>query len=225
MLNSVKGIGTGGAVTPIHHRDHSAPFYTLFVKRVLDVLFVVLTAPFSLILVLGMAILVARSGAKPFFIQERVGRGGKTFRIVKMQTMVPNATERLAAYLADNPRARIEWERDQKLKDDPRITPIGKLLRRTSLDELPQLWNVLWGEMSIVGPRPIMADQKELYPGKAYFELRPGITGPWQVSDRNMTSFAARAEYDAQYLADLSLKTDISILVRTVGVVLRCTGY
>ncbi|MEM8652144.1 MAG: sugar transferase [Pseudomonadota bacterium] len=225
MLNSVKGIGAGTTVTTVNHRDQCTPLYNQFGKRVLDILFVILTAPLSLMLVPIMAILIMRTGAKPFFFQERVGEGGKTFRIIKMQTMVPNAGELLATHLANNPRAQVEWEQDQKLKNDPRITPIGKLLRRTSLDELPQLWNVLRGEMSIVGPRPIMTNQLKLYSGKAYFELRPGITGPWQVSDRNMSSFAARAEYDSKYLENLSLKTDISILVRTVGAVLRCTGH
>ena len=98
------------------------------------------------------------------------------------------------------------------------------MLRRTSLDELPQLWNVLKGDMSIVGPRPMMMDQQSLYPGSAYYELRPGITGSWQVSDRNNTSFAERARYDSDYLDRLSLQEDASIIFRTVGVVLRGTG-
>jgi len=105
------------------------------------------------------------------------------------------------------------------------MRPRSSSLRKSSLDELPQLWNVLKGDMSLVGPRPMMVDQEALYPGRAYFELRPGITGPWQVSDRNESSFADRARFDNQYLDSLSLSVDLTILFRTVAVVLRCTGY
>jgi len=131
----------------------------------------------------------------------------------------------LEYHLRKDPEARREWDEAQKLKRDPRITRIGRFLRKSSLDELPQLWNVLKGDMSLVGPRPMMVDQEALYPGRAYFELRPGITGPWQVSDRNESSFADRARFDNQYLDSLSLSVDLTILFRTVAVVLRCTGY
>src|SRR5690606_30267059 len=126
--------------------------------------------------------------------------------------------------LATNPEAKAEWELTQKLKNDPRITRFGHFLRKTSLDELPQLWNVLRGDMSIVGPRPMMLEQAQLYPGADYYHLRLGVTGLWQISDRNNSTFAARATFDARYAAELSLKGDISIIARTVGVVLRCTG-
>jgi len=105
------------------------------------------------------------------------------------------------------------------------ITAFGQALRKTSLDELPQLWNVLIGEMSLVGPRPMLPEQRDLYPGKSYFAMRPGITGLWQVSDRNASTFAARAEYDDRYFNAISLKTDVKILFSTIGVVLRGTGY
>lgn len=225
MTSYVKGVSAADGVAPLQIQSQQKTFYSLGGKRVADILFVVLSAPISLFLIAIMALLVMRDGGNPFFIQERVGRDGKTFRMFKIRTMVLNADKRLAAYLAENPRARTEWARDQKLKDDLRITRVGKLLRRTSLDELPQLWNVLRGDMSIVGPRPMMTEQQALYPGQAYFKLRPGITGPWQVSDRNMTSFAARADYDTRYLAELSAGKDLSILMRTTSVVLRCTGY
>ncbi len=225
MTFYVKGVDRVDQNTPNYPVASQETFYSLAGKRVFDFLFVILTAPFSLFLIAVMALLVMRDGGNPFYIQERVGRGGKTFRMFKIRTMVADADRRLGKYLAENPEARVEWERDQKLKCDPRITPFGKLLRQTSLDELPQLWNVLKGDMSIVGPRPMMLDQKSLYPGQAYFRLDPGITGPWQVSDRNMTSFAARAKYDARYLAEMSLAKDLSILIRTVGVVVRCTGH
>ena len=113
----------------------------------------------------------------------------------------------------------------QKLKNDPRVTKIGQLMRKASLDELPQLWNVLAGEMSLVGPRPMMPEQKNLYPGKAYYSMRPGLTGLWQVSQRNASSFASRADFDTSYAGQLSLRTDLGIIFATVGVVLRGTGY
>lgn len=199
--------------------------YASAFKRGLDILMIVLALPVALPLIGIMALLAACDGASPFYRQQRIGRGGKVFGLLKIRTMVPEADAQLEAYLARNPEARREWDETQKLKCDPRITRFGRFLRKTSLDELPQLWNVLKGEMSIVGPRPMMVDQQALYPGQAYYRLRPGITGPWQVSDRNNCSFAGRAKYDADYEAELSLATDLSILIRTVSVVVRGTGY
>lgn len=138
--------------------------------------------------------------------------------------MVPNAEEHLQKYLAENHEAMKEWTEYQKLSHDPRITFLGRLLRKSSLDELPQLWNVLIGEMSLIGPRPMMLSQRPMYPGVAYYELRPGITGPWQVSGRSLTTFKSRAVYDESYYRELSLATDMHILARTVVVVLRATG-
>jgi lipopolysaccharide/colanic/teichoic acid biosynthesis glycosyltransferase len=138
--------------------------------------------------------------------------------------MVMNADQKLEAHLAADPAARAEWDEMQKLRHDPRITRVGRLIRKSSLDELPQLLNVLMGDMSLVGPRPMMADQRALYPGRGYYDLRPGITGPWQVSERNATSFADRARFDDKYNQDLSLATDARILACTVKVVLRATG-
>ena len=194
-------------------------------KRALDVFLVLLTLPVSLPLILGMMVLAALDGRNPFYLQKRLGRSGRVFYMVKIRTMVSGADTLLEDYLCKNPSARCEWDDTQKLKCDPRITRMGCFLRKSSLDELPQLWNVLVGDMSLVGPRPMMVSQQSLYPGKAYYELRPGITGPWQVSDRNESSFADRAGFDSQYLADISLTQDLSILMRTVSVVLRGTGY
>jgi len=204
---------------------HGTSLYRDFFKRGLDILFAILSAPIALPILAVVALLVRRDGSTPFYRQLRVGKNGKEFSILKVRTMVPDADSRLAEYLDENPLAKREWETTQKLKDDPRITSIGRLLRKSSIDELPQLWNVFLGDMSLVGPRPMMVDQKELYPGLAYYELRPGITGPWQVSDRNETTFAERAKYDTTYYSSLSFKTDLGILGRTIGVVLRCTGY
>lgn len=206
-------------------RVQAGRLYRNGVKRALDILLVLLSLPVTLPPVLIMALLAARDGASPFFLQKRVTKNGRAFNMVKIRTMVPDAEDRLAAHLAKDPAARREWDETQKLKDDPRITRIGRLLRKTSLDELPQLWNVLKGDMSLVGPRPMMVDQQELYPGRAYYALRPGITGSWQVSDRNQGTFAGRAKFDADYYANLSFATDLSILLRTVAVVVRGTGY
>ena len=199
--------------------------YTGVFKRIVDILAVLASLPVSLPIVFILAILVIRDGAAPFYRQTRIGRGGRHYTMWKLRSMVHGAEEKLASHLAANEAARSEWETTQKLKADPRITPFGHFLRRSSLDELPQLWNVLKGDMSLVGPRPMMPDQAPLYPGEAYYALRPGITGLWQVSERNATAFADRAHYDTRYARDLSFVMDLRILVATVRVVLRGTGY
>ena len=194
-------------------------------KRAIDIFLVVLSLPVVLPVVAFLALLVMRDGHAPFYTQARIGRGGQTFRFWKLRSMVYDADARLADHLAADPAARAEWDHSQKLKADPRITRFGNFLRKSSLDELPQLFNVLKGDMSLVGPRPMMAGQQVLYPGTAYYALRPGITGSWQVSDRNQSSFAARADFDAAYEERLSFTGDLHILAATVGVVLRGTGY
>ncbi|WP_134726288.1 sugar transferase [Paracoccus luteus] len=200
-------------------------FYARRAKRVLDVSAVVAALPFVLPLIAILSLAILLGGGKPFYTQLRAGRNGRSFRLFKMRTMVPDADAALERHLDRNPAARAEWNRDQKLKSDPRITRVGALLRKSSLDELPQLFNVLIGDMSLVGPRPMLLSQAKLYPGTDYYRLRPGVTGMWQVSDRNDSAFAQRATFDAQYAAQLSFMTDIRIMFRTVGVVLRCTGY
>ena len=202
--------------------------YRSFLKRGLDVLAVLLAAPVVLPVVLILGLLIARDGGPVFYQQDRIGRGGRHFRIWKLRSMVIDAEKRLEEHLARDPAARAEWAETQKLKSDPRITAVGRLIRKSSLDELPQLWNVLKGEMSLVGPRPMMPAQTRLYPERHrrhYDRLRPGLTGLWQVSDRNETSFAGRAEFDSAYAHRLSLLTDAVVLLQTVRVVLRGTGY
>ena len=194
-------------------------------KRILDTVVILAAAPVVLPMVLVIAMLVALDGRSPFYAQQRIGRDGRVFRMWKLRTMVPDAHQMLEEYLMTNAEARVEWNTTQKLKKDPRITRIGALLRKTSVDELPQLWNVLWGDMSLVGPRPMMVEQRDLYDGHGYFRVRPGITGLWQVSDRNDCNFADRAYYDDQYNAELSFTGDLRIMFRTVGVMLRGTGY
>lgn len=199
--------------------------YRSSVKRGLDLFLILVTAPLTVPVIVVLAALVALEGGKPFYTQFRVGRNGKLFRMWKLRSMVQDADTRLAAHLASDPAAQVEWETTQKLKNDPRITRFGRLLRKTSLDELPQLFNVLNGSMSLVGPRPMMVGQQCLYDGRAYYNLRPGITGLWQISDRNDCNFSDRARFDNIYHRDVSLMTDLRILFRTVSVVLRGTGY
>lgn len=199
--------------------------YKMFFKRLMDLTLVLMSTPFVLPVILFLALAVALTGNMPFYTQQRVGRNGKAFRMWKLRTMVKNADQHLESYLRRNPEARREWDTTQKLKNDPRITPFGKLLRKTSIDELPQLFNVLNGTMSLVGPRPMMVGQEDYYHGRAYYEMRPGITGLWQVSDRNECSFQGRVAYDNAYYRDITLKTDARILFQTVGVVCRATGH
>lgn len=194
-------------------------------KRVLDIGAVLLATPVLVPVVVAVTLAVALEGGKPFYAQDRVGKGGKTFRMWKFRSMVRDADSRLESYLASNPAARAEWDSTQKLKADPRITRVGRFIRRSSIDELPQLWNVLIGDMSLVGPRPMMLSQRVLYPGEGYYRLRPGITGFWQTAGRNRTTFEARAEYDDAYDAEVSFVTDAKVLARTVNTVLSCTGY
>ncbi|GGX48559.1 sugar transferase [Tateyamaria omphalii] len=178
--------------------------------------------PWIALAALGIAL---SDGANPFYSQDRVGRDGRVFRMWKLRSMVPNAKKLLEAHLGANPDARREWDAYQKLRHDPRITPIGRIIRKTSIDELPQLFNVLIGDMSLVGPRPIMTEQKRLYPGSAYFRLRPGITGFWQVSDRNDSTFAERAHFDTRYENECTFIVDLSIMARTVSVVVKANGH
>jgi exopolysaccharide production protein ExoY len=160
-------------------------------------------------------------GAPVFFGHYRVGRNGRLFRCLKFRTMYRESQTMLQELLARDPAARAQWERDQKLVDDPRVTPVGRLLRRTSLDELPQLFNVLRGEMSLVGPRPITVGELTRY-GRVrwhYLSVMPGMTGLWQVSGRNNTSYSQRVALDARYVEQRSFALDLAILLRTVRVV------
>lgn len=200
--------------------------YARYGKRLCDIVFVLLGLPIVLPIVLVFAAALWIEGGQPFYRQKRLGRGGRVFKILKLRTMVRDADAALEAHLRADAALRKEWDETQKLKQDPRVTRVGHLLRAASLDELPQLWNVLVGEMSLVGPRPMMVQQLALYgPTDNYYAMRPGITGLWQVGERNETTFAARAKFDATYRADLSLEADLKIILRTFPVVLQQTGY
>jgi undecaprenyl-phosphate galactose phosphotransferase len=195
-------------------------------KRLFDFLgslvLTVLMSPVIVPVLIGAVV----NGQSPFFWQQRVGRDGRLFNCLKFQTMVPHAEVVLNELLARDPELRAEWDRNQKLKDDPRITSIGRFLRAYSLDELPQLWNVLKGEMSLVGPRPMMRDQMLLYGRNVvvYALVRPGITGLWQVSGRNLLDFRKRVAMDVVYVRNHSLLLDAWILLKTIKVVLTRHG-
>jgi exopolysaccharide production protein ExoY len=206
------------ALVPIHG------LYRSSLKRSLDVLLVLMALPVVLPLVLVLALVVLIDGGNPFYAQERVGRGGHRYRMWKLRSMVVDADKRLQGHLDINPEARAEWDETQKLRHDPRVTRFGRILRKSSLDELPQLWNVLIGHMSLVGPRPMLPEQQAMYPGSSYYGLRPGLTGLWQVSERNQSTFASRAMYDDNYDRSISLRTDALVIWRTVGVVMGATG-
>ncbi len=199
--------------------------YRRFGKRILDTVLITAALPFALPLIGVCALALWIEGGAPFYSQIRLGRNGSRFSILKLRTMTRDADAALESYLAADPVLRREWDEMQKLRNDPRITPVGQFLRATSLDELPQLLNVLRGDMSLVGPRPMLPEQLEMYGDpNAYYALRPGITGLWQVSARNNNRFTYRNEVDATYHRRLTLGCDLSVLAKTVGVVLRRTG-
>ncbi|MDF2462991.1 MAG: UDP-phosphate galactose phosphotransferase [Ramlibacter sp.] len=160
-----------------------------------------------------------------FFVQKRIGQDGRPFRFYKFRSMVENSEEALSSFLDSDDGARSEWNTYQKLHRDPRITPVGRFIRRTSLDELPQFWNVLKGDMSLVGPRPCMLDQRDLYGPhwSAYCAVKPGITGLWQVSGRNALTYQQRVQLDSKYVQQWSVWLDAKILAKTILVVL--TGH
>jgi exopolysaccharide production protein ExoY len=162
----------------------------------------------------------------PFFAHPRLGYNARSFKCLKFRSMVPNAAEALAALLVSDAAALREWKETQKLQNDPRITPLGRLLRATSLDELPQLINVLKGEMSIVGPRPIVSDEVERYGTRFdhYSACRPGLTGLWQVSGRSDCSYDERIGYDSDYVERWSIWLDVKIVAKTILVVLARKG-
>ena len=198
-----------------------------FVKRLFDlILSIVGTICISpLLLLLAIMIFLEDKGA-PIFAHRRIGRDGKEFPCYKFRSMVVDSKERLEKYLADNPEAREEWEREFKLKDDPRVTKIGAFLRRSSLDELPQLFNVIKGEMSLVGPRPIVRDEIVKYGEfiEDFYLVPPGMTGLWQISGRSDTTYEERVQMDSWYVRNWSIWLDIFYLFKTVQVVLRGKG-
>jgi Undecaprenyl-phosphate galactose phosphotransferase WbaP len=202
-------------------------FWNLGIKRLMDLGIVVMGGLILMPLFLVISALVKISSpGSVFFGHKRLGKDGKPFTAYKFRSMVQNSNEILDALLKSDPGMREEWAENHKLKNDPRITKIGKFLRRTSFDEFPQLINVLKGEMSLVGPRPIVNDEVEKY-GEDFnriFSVKPGLTGLWQVSGRSDTDYGERISFDTYYLQSWSVWLDIWILYKTFGVVLRGKG-
>jgi exopolysaccharide production protein ExoY len=192
-------------------------------KRALDVsvalAFLILFSP--LLLSVSLLLLVAQ-GRPVLFKHERIGRNGQAFKCFKFRTMIKDPSPVFEDHLAANPAVRREWEATQKLKDDPRVTPLGLIMRKLSVDELPQFLNVLRGEMSLVGPRPIVSSEARFYGSRlsVYQRVRPGITGSWQVSGRSNTSYARRVELDVDYVENWSLARDVVILIKTIPAVM-----
>lgn len=186
-------------------------------KRVADLALLLLLLPVAAFVMTIVSILVKLDGGPLFYFQERIGKNGKPFLLIKFRTMRVGADALLNEYLKANPSLEEEWSKNQKLKHDPRITPVGKLLRMTSLDELPQLLNIFKGDLSLVGPRPIVKDEIGRYGNRysLYKKVRPGLTGLWQVSGRSSTTYARRVDLDSFYIINWSLWLDIFILLKT----------
>lgn len=192
-------------------------------KRVTDIVLSLAAIAFLLpALIVIFIALYLHDGGPVLFRHKRIGAGGREFSCLKFRTMRRDADKVLAELLASDEAALREWNANHKLRDDPRIHRIGRFLRMTSLDELPQLFNVLHGEMSIVGPRPIVTDEIGRYGERIqyYFSMTPGMTGLWQVSGRNGTSYDTRVDLDVEYFFSRSARLDLTIMCRTVGVLL-----
>lgn len=195
-------------------------------KRVFDLAAAASLGVIFLPLILVVAVLLHRDGGHIIFRHRRIGRGGKAFDCLKFRSMVPDADRVLRDLLTQHPELMAEWLRDHKLRHDPRVTAVGRFLRRTSLDELPQLWNVIRGEMSMVGPRPVIREELLRYGRCAgiYLSARPGVTGLWQVNGRNNTDYRRRVVLDVYYVRRQNLFLDLYILLRTSYVVLGGSG-
>jgi lipopolysaccharide/colanic/teichoic acid biosynthesis glycosyltransferase len=216
-------VGTKAEEPTWEHRAFSFPSW----KRATDLVIASFALLFLLPLLMFVAAIIALDGGEVIFGHTRVGTSGKLFRVFKFRTMCADADQRLNTYLELNETARREWQLTQKLQNDPRVTWIGSFLRKSSIDELPQLLNVLRGEMSIVGPRPIVQSEIVRYGRyiQHYKRCRPGITGLWQVSGRNDVAYRRRVAFDTIYCRHMGdLRFELALLLRTVPAVLRSKG-
>ncbi len=204
----------------------SPPRFYHLPKRLFDIAFSMAAILLLLPLFIGTAVVVGIGGGKPFFSHERIGKNGKPFKCFKFRTMVPEAEKVLSDLLESDDNARAEWVVNRKLEDDPRITRVGHFLRKSSIDELPQFANVLLGEMSVVGPRPITASEMKQYgdAAKTVTSVLPGVTGLWQVSGRNQLTLKERRDMDLAYVRSATFGLDIKIIFKTVLAVLRLSG-
>jgi Undecaprenyl-phosphate galactose phosphotransferase WbaP len=211
-------------------RSHPVPsglFRYRVLKRTLDVSAVLVAAPVLVPVLFALACLVMLTSPGPvFFSHRRIRQNGAFFSMWKFRTMCVNSAEVLDDYLGRHPEARAEWNKTHKLQQDPRVTPVGRFLRKYSLDELPQIWNVLTGQMSLVGPRPIVAAEVEKYKGAFtfYCRVKPGLTGLWQVSGRSRLSYDQRVALDQAYVQRWSMGRDLKILLKTIPSVLNQDG-
>lgn len=196
-------------------------------KRVMDVALALMLLPILLPVMAIIALGMAHRG-HVIFAQDRVGRGGKVFRMYKFRSMRVDAETHLEELCASDPTIALEWELNQCLDPDPRVTKLGHILRRTKLDELPQIVNILRGDMSFVGPRPFIPPQQDMYDAcplsAAYYHMRPGVTGPWQLDRERDKRFVVRAQYDADYAEECAAALDWALLVRTAVVPLKMSG-
>lgn len=217
----------GVSLTPFPLTPPSTTKKISFVKRALDLSLAVPALVFLSPFMLATAALIKlQDGGPAVYFQERIGLGGKTFKCLKFRSMIINSQEVLEKVLSEDPVAAAEWAADQKLRNDPRITKLGKFLRKTSLDELPQLLNVVRNEMSIVGPRPIIQDEAKRY-GRYfndYISVKPGITGLWQISGRNDTTYSERVAMDKLYSRNNTIPGDIAIIAKTIPAMLMSKG-
>lgn len=214
------------ALDRVRHNDAVRPVGGLS-KRMFDIVVAGAGMVVATPLIIGAAIAVRLTSPGPiFFAHERVGCGGRPFKCFKIRTMMANGDQLLAEVLANDPAAAAEWAESRKLRNDPRVTRVGRFLRKTSLDELPQLLNILRGEMSVVGPRPIVEAELLRYGSDVhgYLRTRPGLTGSWQISGRSDLAYDARVKLDAQYVATWTLMRDILIVSKTVPAVMRARG-
>lgn len=199
----------------------------LFLKRLTDIILLLIAAAPTLLVTIVAAVGIKITSPGPvFYGHKRIGKNGKQITVWKFRSMVTNSQEILERILAEDPVRRGEWEKDRKFKDDPRITKIGKILRNTSLDELPQLWNILKGDMSFVGPRPVTDSELDKYGKQSDFILsvKPGLSGMWQISGRSDTGYEERINLDTYYIQNWSIWLDLWIITKTIWVVLRGKG-
>lgn len=201
-------------------------FYTLYGKRFFDMSFAVILLPALFVPMLTIWLFIWFNGGKPIFNHTRIGKSGRLFQCYKFRTMRTDAEQALSEYLIKNPDAKNEWEATFKLSNDPRVTPIGRFLRKTSLDELPQIFNVLNGTMSFVGPRPVIEAELKKH-GKwssLYLASTPGITGPWQVDGRNLISYNDRVMANISYIKSYTFAIDLKLIFKTALVIFKQTG-
>ena len=225
MSNSIDRVDAPGLVENQNASVHAS--VSSFIKRGMDIVLALVGLVFAAPIMLIIAILIKSTDRGTIlFAQNRIGLQGQTFKCYKFRTMVMDASEQLRLLLERDPEARREWEATQKLKNDPRITALGRFLRKSSLDELPQLINILRGEMSIVGPRPIVQSEIEKYGPfyPSYASVRPGLTGLWQVNGRSDTEYDQRVQLDRTYAENWSVTTDMAIVAKTIPALLFSRG-